>query len=325
MKRVLMIFFVLLVGIAPTWAKRELLDKVGLVVNKDVYTIGEIQEALTAAYLIQGKRPPASDNADSRLIKQQVLQRLIEEALLSQEAERRGLEVAESELERTVEKEIEDLRKRFSNEKEFHKALEEEGVTESALRDDLQRKVKRQMQAARILKVKREELLEKHWIPEEQIRKEYEKNPAAWDEITFSAVFFRVPPGESAAYRQAIRQQAQATLKELEAGADFAKYAQKYSEDPQTARQGGKVGTFQRNALEPAFAQKLFALKPGGFGIVEKEDGVYVVRVDKIRRKSFEQAAEEIRGRLREEKLQEAYENWLKELEAKAVIRIVEK
>lgn len=58
--------------------------------------------------------------------------------------------------------------------------------------------------------------------------------------------------------------QAEAIIKQLEHGADFAKLAVKDSIDP-GAKDGGELGWFSQNEMVPAFANAAFALKPGQY------------------------------------------------------------
>jgi len=58
--------------------------------------------------------------------------------------------------------------------------------------------------------------------------------------------------------------QAQAIIKQLNHGANFAKLAEKYSIDPGAAN-GGELGWFTQDQMVPAFANAAFALKPGEY------------------------------------------------------------
>lgn len=58
--------------------------------------------------------------------------------------------------------------------------------------------------------------------------------------------------------------EAEAIIKQLEHGANFAKLAEKDSIDP-GAKDGGELGWFSQNEMVPAFADAAFALKPGQY------------------------------------------------------------
>jgi peptidyl-prolyl cis-trans isomerase C len=56
--------------------------------------------------------------------------------------------------------------------------------------------------------------------------------------------------------------QAEAIIKQLDQGADFAKLAQKYSTDPGSVN-GGDLGWFKKTDMVPEFANAAFAMKDG--------------------------------------------------------------
>ena len=48
------------------------------------------------------------------------------------------------------------------------------------------------------------------------------------------------------------------------AGADFAKLAREFSDDPTVARNGGELGFFEAKSMDPAFAAAAFAMTTQG-------------------------------------------------------------
>jgi peptidyl-prolyl cis-trans isomerase C len=58
--------------------------------------------------------------------------------------------------------------------------------------------------------------------------------------------------------------QAQDIISQLDKGADFAKLAQKYSQDP-SGKTGGELGWFSQNEMVKPFADAAFALQPGKY------------------------------------------------------------
>ena len=79
---------------------------------------------------------------------------------------------------------------------------------------------------------------------------------------------------------------AQAVLKRLQAGEDFAKVAKELSKDP--GSEGGDLGWFTKDRMVPAFADAAFKLKDGEFSApVKSQFGWHVIQVEGRRQKTF--------------------------------------
>ncbi len=73
---------------------------------------------------------------------------------------------------------------------------------------------------------------------------------------------------------------ADAALVKLRAGADFAALAKQVSQDEATRDNGGDLGWFPRNVMPPEFEQAAFALKPGEIsGVVSTQLGLHIVKL----------------------------------------------
>ncbi|MEP1090265.1 MAG: peptidylprolyl isomerase [Rhizobiaceae bacterium] len=106
--------------------------------------------------------------------------------------------------------------------------------------------------------------------------------------------------------------EAEAIIKELEGGADFAELAKQKSTGP-SGPKGGDLGTFGKGQMVPAFEAAAFALEKGGFSKapVQTQFGFHIIMVeDKIDQPlpTLEQAGPQLRQLL----LTEAYTKSLK-------------
>ena len=101
------------------------------------------------------------------------------------------------------------------------------------------------------------------------------------------------------------RASAERALQEIAAGGDFAELARRLSQDPSAAT-GGYQGELSRENLPPAFADVIFALKPGEVSkVVPAEYGFHVFQVLEhvpAGAVPLAEAREEIRERLRQER-----------------------
>ena len=86
--------------------------------------------------------------------------------------------------------------------------------------------------------------------------------------------------GKTPAEDAKMKAQAEDLLKQINAGANFAELAKKYSEDTDSAEKGGDLGWIERGQTLPEFERTAFALKPGETsGVVKTEVGYDIIRV----------------------------------------------
>lgn len=115
--------------------------------------------------------------------------------------------------------------------------------------------------------------------------------------------------------------------KRIEAGqADFAELARQHSQDG-SAREGGDLGWAYPGQFVPEFEAVMNALAPGQIGEpLVSRFGVHLIQMLGRREEQLNpaQQREVIRGTLREKKLDETYENWAKDLRARAYVEMRE-
>jgi len=77
------------------------------------------------------------------------------------------------------------------------------------------------------------------------------------------------------------RAKAEGVLKELKAGGDFSKLAEKYSDDPGSAKSGGELGWIGRGRTVPEFEKAAFSLGKGQTSdLVKSSYGFHIIRVE---------------------------------------------
>jgi len=148
-------------------------------------------------------------------------------------------------------------------------------------------------------------------VPEAELRRMYEANKESYrtpERVKVRHILLKttdVPQDKL----PAIRAKAEALLKQLKQGADFAELAKKNSEDPGSASKGGDLGYITRGQTVPAFEQAAFSLKPGQISdIITTQYGLHIIQVldkQEARLKPFD----EVKSQLAEErKKQQVYE-----------------
>jgi len=152
----------------------------------------------------------------------------------------------------------------------------------------------------------------------------YEKNKDKYNErekIQASHILIRLDQKASAkekAEKRALASKVSAMAKKK--GADFAKLAEKYGEDP-TKTRGGDLGYFTKGRMVKGFENAAWKLKTGQISdVVQTQFGFHIIKKtghEKATKKAFidvqDQISRTLRAQLRNNAVREALTNWRKE------------
>lgn len=242
-----------------------------------------------------------------------ILNELIQEELLVQEARKLGLSVKTSE----VEAQIEQYESRFGR-KEFLKSIADEGLTLAEVRVFIKDQLLVQKVVAEITKDSR--------LTDAQLMDFYNENKATYDEQVTAAHVLICANFDQAARNcthspedESLANQISARAK---AGEDFAALAKQYTIDPSNKETGGELAPFGRGRMAPEFEQAAFALQPGEISApVKTAFGFHVIKLIK-KGKTFEEAKAEIQQQLGQQQQQQAFTEWIREQMQKAKVRV---
>jgi peptidyl-prolyl cis-trans isomerase D len=87
-------------------------------------------------------------------------------------------------------------------------------------------------------------------------------------------------PGGAAKTDAEAKAKAEALLKQIQGGADFADLAKKNSEDPGSGAQGGELGFARRGTMVPEFDTAIFTQKIGDTSLVKSQFGYHIIQVE---------------------------------------------
>jgi peptidyl-prolyl cis-trans isomerase D len=93
-------------------------------------------------------------------------------------------------------------------------------------------------------------------------------------------ILIKVAAGADPKTDAAAKAKAEALLKQIEAGANFADLAKKNSDDPGSKDSGGELGFAQRGRMVPEFDNAIFTQKIGDTKIVKSQFGYHIVQVE---------------------------------------------
>jgi peptidyl-prolyl cis-trans isomerase D len=117
---------------------------------------------------------------------------------------------------------------------------------------------------------------------------------------------------ESAEQDETIAAKAEEVLVKLKAGEDFAELAKTYSSDTFSAENGGDLGWFGKDIMDPAFELAAFSLVNKGdvSGVVKSEFGYHIIKLTDVKSEqmtAFEEVKEEIITKLKTIKAEERF------------------
>jgi len=199
-----------------------------------------------------------------------VLQALITDKLLAKEVKKAGIDIKPEEVDRAVD----DIRQQnHLDEAQFTKALHEQGFTPESFR----RKVKDEMERNELVN---REVRGRVNVSPQEIERYYEAHKADYaggDKVTLSDIVLRPSKDDPGQMRQLAELSKQVVA---EARTDFPAAARKYSSAP-SARDGGLLGTFDKNELDPRLAAVAFKMRVGDVSDpIPTSTGIHIIRVE---------------------------------------------
>ncbi|QWV95142.1 peptidylprolyl isomerase [Geomonas oryzisoli] len=154
----------------------------------------------------------------------------------------------------------------------------------------------------------------------EDNKDQYFKQPEA---VRASHILVSADVNTTPEERKRAKEKAEALLKRVKAGEDFAAVAKAESSCP-SASQGGDLGAFGRGEMVPAFEKAAFGLKKGEVsGVVESEFGYHIIKVtdkQEAGAEKFENVKDKIADFLKRQKVQQEVTTLVEQLKKTAKI-----
>jgi len=243
-----------------------------------------------------------------RKLQEEVIEQLVVQELLWQEAQRHQIVVDDTE----VNAELQKMKAGFETEREFTFSIQAGGFNEQSFRENIrQQRSVQQMIATKIT--------DSSVVEDAEVKAFYDGNldkMSVPEQIRARHILIKVE-GEDDATKSAALEKIAAIQKRLEAGESFPLVAIDSSEGPSGA-QGGDLGLFGRGQMVAAFEDAAFALQPGEVsGPVETQFGFHLIKLEEYvaaEQVPFETASPRIRDYLSQQKLQQTVETLITDL-----------
>lgn len=271
-----------------------------LQVGERQLTLPQFERELQQSYPDVAKIP----ETDQLPLKIQLVNRLVEREMIFAEAERIDLRVSPDELDAAMA----ELRGNYTA-AEFRQVLREAGQTEQSWKKGLKlRLISRKLSEALLsdeAKVSEKDAEEYYLAHREEFRRPEELRAR---QMLFANI-----------------EDAEAVLKQLKAGADFAELAREHSLSPDREN-GGNLGYFSKGQLPPEFDQALFRLGAGQISDpVESPYGIHLFLVERRRPagiRPFAAIKQEIIANLSQQREEEAFQTRLEKLRAETPVKV---
>lgn len=291
-------------------------DRVIAVVNSDVITLSEFQEAL-AFYLYESKATVKPEEMGA--LKERLLNRMIERRVQLQEAKREEITVDEAE----INEQLVDVMKRFNvkTEAELKKVIEPRGVRLAGVK-------KRLRERLMVQKVIQRKVRLRVSVTEGEIEKYFLENRDKLETgLAYRARHILLAPEspkDDAAW-EAARGRADAVWAKVRDDEEFAELAKRYSDDP-TAQDGGNLGVLKQGEITPQLEGQILRLRPGEVTAPFRSTlGFHVFKLEwreSLSGEALKQAKRQIRDILLRQKYAARLEAWLSEIKKRAIIEV---
>ncbi len=272
-KRVIRVFMVLSVCTSVLPAQ-QLIDGIAAVVGKEIILRSDIQQYVQN-YVIQNKINVQSNPGLMEKLKAQTLDKLIEQKLLLAKAQEDTVTVDDGLLDQKVNERIQYLVNQLGSEDKLEKTF---GSPIKKIKRDTRKIIKEQMLVEQVratkfrtMKVSRREV--------ESFYATYKDSlPTLKETVDISHILKLVKPSEEA--QKKAFDKISNILGQIQNGGDFSKLAEKYSDDPASARRGGDLGLISRGDFVPEFEAAAYKLKDGEVsGIVQTQFGFHIIKM----------------------------------------------
>jgi len=272
--------------VTPAAAVQTSLDTIVAIVDESVITRRELAnriKLITIDFSKSQRKLPSSD-----VLERQVLEALINDSLLLQEATRRGIKISDSQLNQAMQRLARQNEMSLSD---FRRALIADGLDYEKYRQTLRREIT-------ISNLQRQYSQRNATISEAEVDEFIEQSVSdeASYEYRLSHILIALPDAATPDQVNQAQQTAIEIMSRLDQGEEFDQLANTFSTGD-TALQGGDLGWRKKAEIPSLFTTQVLSMEPGGHaGPIRSASGFHVVHL-KERRDQEQVLSEQVRSR----------------------------
>lgn len=278
-------------------------------------------EALVAAAQKQDSTVASATAGSPELLqfRRQVLDSMIENEYVRQDAAKQGVEVADSD----VDAQLEQIKAGFPDEATFNETLVASGMTLEQLTGSIKDQLTYQALYDKVAPAPE--------VSDDEVKAYYDDNKSQFEtaaQSQLSHILISVSATATADEAAKAKATAEKVLAELKGGAKFEDLAKEYSEDPGSKETGGDLGWSATDAYVPEFKDAADDLKKGELsGLVKTDFGYHIIlKVDE--KAAGIQSLDEVKETISQSLVQEArgklFTEYLDKLKSEAKIEILD-
>lgn len=324
MKKILSVLMVIMLGIGMTacGTQKPVAVVNGVEITADDFrkTVATYKESISKMYGAELWNQEVKDGVKYKdEMKKAILQQMIQEQVIYQEAKKKKLEAKPEE----VDKQFKQLKESISKDKEYEKFLKDNNIDDEFLKAQLAKDISIQNYKTNFDKNTK--------ISEEEMKKYYEENKNNYidDEVKASHILISTVDSKtnkpvSEAKKKEAKKKAEEVLKKAKSGEDFAKLAKEYSDDKGSAENGGDLGFFSKGEMVPEFEKAAFSMDKDEISdLVESQFGYHIIKVTDKKYKEY--TFDEVKDNIKQNLLYKKYTEEVNRLTKEAKIEKNEK
>lgn len=274
---------------APAPTGPQVVDRIAAVVGDSVILLSEVDEQIFRAAQADPTMELPDDPVAQERLRHQVLEQLIDQQLLLQEAAQDTLvEVSEDRVRQVVDDEMAHQVQQLGSEEQLRQELEAMGQTLSGYRDSMADEVRTHLMLEQFMQIQLQQGADSD-IDEQELRDFFEEHRDEFD----------LRPATMNVHQVVLQQRASEKAREaaaeragelrgmiMEGEEEFEEVARRHSDDPESREDGGELGWYRQG--DPELMEEIqdvaFNLREGQLSpVVETALGAHIVRVDRRR------------------------------------------
>lgn len=266
-------------------------------------------------------------------VRWQVFQDLVTQALIAKAAEKEGIRLSDRDLDREIEKLVDEQVKQERERAAQGKPLNDREF-EMIIRNSVGKSVAEWREELKQSWEPRKPLLRQSLLEQKLMEKVAKVPNPSDDELkrSFDLLTIRhILVSTDKRTEEQARKRAEEILQKLHSGADFARIAKEFSDDPGSKQNGGSLGAIPRSQLfifAPEFTKAVEALQPGQMsGLVKTQFGFHIIRLDSVKPNvpaDFDKKKEEYAKQYVESQRQAKWQQYLAGLRRTAKVEILD-